>query len=212
MRVMTSDLEALNHAGFIDFSASNPASNLAGLEVEREVERELEAAAGVLGSAHHGSADSENKNERTPLSELAELLDDLDIAGPLRQQALADPKRALHAAHKTLAANPRNKPGYFRKVLESTGQIGTANRPQRENAYIRDSPERIRTLIRNGVIWDPADLEAELSAIGLNGDTADELRSLIAVTSDNGRLPFSSNDDAELWAARLADEPDHEEL
>ena len=36
LRVMTRDLEALNHAGFIEFSASRPAGKVAGLEVEVE--------------------------------------------------------------------------------------------------------------------------------------------------------------------------------
>jgi len=36
MKVVSRDLEALNHAGFIHFSASNPAGKVAGLEVERE--------------------------------------------------------------------------------------------------------------------------------------------------------------------------------
>lgn len=46
-KVTRASLEALNHAGFIQFSASNPAStpasDLAGLEVEGEVEREPKA-------------------------------------------------------------------------------------------------------------------------------------------------------------------------
>ncbi len=40
LRVTSAQLEALNHAGFIEFSASKYASNLASLEVEVEVEVE----------------------------------------------------------------------------------------------------------------------------------------------------------------------------
>ncbi len=39
MKVTSRDLEALNHAGFLTFSASKPASRLASLEVEVEVEK-----------------------------------------------------------------------------------------------------------------------------------------------------------------------------
>lgn len=182
-RVTTRDLEALNHAGYIDFSASKPASNTASVpaSLEVEVEREVEkkAAAGVKGALASGLAALESEDEKPRLSELAELLDDMGVAGPLRQQAIAQPARALACAQRTLSAKPRNLPAYFRKLLESGDTPGQANHPQRENAYIRDSPERIRTLIRNGAIWNSEELELELAAAGINGDTANELRALL---------------------------------
>lgn len=59
MKVTSRDLEALNHAGFIGFSAVSPAVNVAGLEVE--VEREREKAVREESSAR------ENPGERPEL-------------------------------------------------------------------------------------------------------------------------------------------------
>ncbi len=65
LRVSTSDLEALSHAGFIHFSASK----VAGLEVEVEVEREVEEKKqkqDLAADAASNGALSEEENAKDP--------------------------------------------------------------------------------------------------------------------------------------------------
>jgi hypothetical protein len=104
LRVMTRDLEALNHAGFIHFSASKPlAPRYPRLEKEKE-KKELGAKA---------------------------------------------PKPVDNS------------------------------QPQRANVLPKDPAQAIRTMIANGVITDPVDLEAEINGAHLNPNIGDDLRKLL---------------------------------
>jgi hypothetical protein len=64
MKVTTRDLEALNHAGFIGFSAVKPAVKVASLEVEVEVEKEQTRAVTVASYAEQRPLEKNNEEVR----------------------------------------------------------------------------------------------------------------------------------------------------
>jgi hypothetical protein len=51
--------------------------------------------------------------------------------------------------------------------------------PQRANVLPKDPAQAIRTMIDNGVITDPVDLEAEINGAHLNPNVGDDLRKLL---------------------------------
>lgn len=146
LRITTEDLESLNRAGFIHFTASKPlalaeqrASTRARPE-EREKRRERSSSRGETRAA--GAAAADHEHDRTgsepsaaggdpgaivgeqrakPSSVLLGLLDELGVRGSLRGVACAagDERRVVAAARKALASATGNRAGYFRALLES---------------------------------------------------------------------------------------------
>lgn len=118
LNVTRKQLEALNHAGFITFIASKPASIVqADLQAQIEIEKE---------------------------------------------KVSKDPKEPTQGA------------AFAARI--SGDQRGREHRPYDAP---RNPADHIRKLIANGAIPDHETLDAELAALGLNGDTATELHDLI---------------------------------
>lgn len=83
-RVTTRDLTALNHAGFIGFSASKPASGIASLEVEVEVEvQDLDLGTLVPGPVFDLSQAREKTGHDAHASEQAQTFTRQTIAASL---------------------------------------------------------------------------------------------------------------------------------
>jgi hypothetical protein len=90
-----------------------------------------------------------------------------------------------HAGFITFCAS---KPLAQNKKLEKEKKVLSAKAPkrpvensqaQRANVLPKDPAKAIRTMIVNGVITDPVDLEAEITGAHLNSNVGDDLRRLL---------------------------------
>jgi hypothetical protein len=95
-RVTTRDLESLNHAGFIHFSASKPASNLASEPASLEVEVEKRRI-----EAEEPNQDQEQEQNQAPASAVAR-----PPASPPEKEGGVSPQAAQPEAVETLSGNP----------------------------------------------------------------------------------------------------------
>lgn len=187
LKVTTRDLESLNHAGYIAFSASRDASmdasEHASLEQSRE---EKNSQQGRKERAHTpAAAPHPTSTSTTPPAELLTLLDELDVHGALRILAATDPARSIACARAALHRDGiTNRGAYFRRLLE-TGETPTNARDSGAGTdpRARATPapaERVAAMIRNGAIADPLDLEAEIRADAVDDLAAARLRAQLA--------------------------------
>lgn len=106
-----------------------------------------------------------------------------------------------HAGFLTLSASAPLAPRYqdasdtrARGETEKEKEQETPKPPYRKpKKRVASDIDKIRTMIANGVIYDLVDLNAELAAAGINGDTANELRKLVTTNGVDPypRIPFS---------------------
>lgn len=122
--------------------------------------------------------------DRETAAALIEKLDELNIAGGLRVAALQDPHRALACAEKAQTSAKGNPAGYFRKLLESGDNPNPSATEHRPYYPPKDPVAAIQKQITNGAIPDLVTLNAELDALGINGATAAELRTLVPAEPD----------------------------
>lgn len=113
---------------------------------------------------------------------LDNLLEQLGVNGATRTAARQDIPRATACATVALNASARNPAGYFRALLES-GDWPTARTDEPDHGVNRppaDPAAAIGSMIRNGAIANPHDLDTEIAASHLTDDQARELRALLA--------------------------------
>lgn len=197
-RVTMHDLQALNHAGFIEFSASAPASKpLArararareSREEQRRAEQQPRARAPAREAEPAAAAPAAAVEQEQEPETLDGLLRRLHADPKLRIRAHLEPDRAQACARAALDRDDiSNRGAYFRRLLDSSEWPQQHQRPQgpaRVNAQPRDPAKAVERMIRNHVITDPVELDAELTGYQLEGALADELRTLLG--EQNGR-------------------------
>jgi hypothetical protein len=124
-------------------------------------------------AASRGQVSCRRLGQKTGQTTRSEHLASLNHAGFIR--FAASKPLALTRSREVREEKKKNKPVAIAQKPKPVDNF----EPQRANVLPKDPAQAIRTMIQNGVITDPVDLDAEIAGAHLNNNVGDDLRKLL---------------------------------